>query len=448
MSWRPLLEGDLATRAADAVHAIGEALVEPVSASLGGKAGVALFYGYLGDAVRADELMEHAVDALATSPMPPSLYGGFTGIAWVAEHLSRVLGTAGDDMDDLDESLLATIAAPWTGDYDLITGLVGFGVYALECVPRPSAIRCLEAIVDRLDETAQTIEQGVRWFTAPEWLFPHQRERYPRGGYNLGVAHGVPGVIALLTRACCLGIRAERTRALLEGAVRWVLSEQCGGRFPAWIVPGVQAQPTRVAWCYGDPGVAAVLLSAARVLGNEEWERTSLDIALRAAMTAPEDCGVQDAGLCHGAFGLAHLYNRIYQAGHDERFADAARLWYRRGLDMRRPERGIAGFESWEFGADWQLAWQSDPGFLAGAAGVGLALLAGLTPVEPEWDRLLLLDQVKNYQPRVRAISTMASGMVYSSSGPSSSSHCRSHAAASFFSWAASTKLSSQTSPM
>jgi hypothetical protein len=36
------------------------------------------------------------------------------------------------------------------------------------------------------------------------------------------------------------------------------------------------------------------------------------------------------------------------------------------------------------------LGWQDDPGFLTGAAGVGLALLAATTPVEPAWDRLLL----------------------------------------------------------
>ena len=39
-------------------------------------------------------------------------------------------------------------------DYDLIIGLVGIGVYALERLPRTSARECIELIVDRLDETA------------------------------------------------------------------------------------------------------------------------------------------------------------------------------------------------------------------------------------------------------------------------------------------------------
>jgi len=58
---------------------------------------------------------------------------------------------------------------------------------------------------------------------------------------------------------------------------------------------------------------------------------------------------------------------------------------------MRRPVGGIAGFEAWLPGPGMQLGWRTDPGFMTGAAGVGLALLAGLTFIEPEWDRLLLV---------------------------------------------------------
>jgi hypothetical protein len=36
------------------------------------------------------------------------------------------------------------------------------------------------------------------------------------------------------------------------------------------------------------------------------------------------------------------------------------------------------------------IEWHPDPGFLTGAAGIALALLAATTAVEPEWDRILL----------------------------------------------------------
>jgi lantibiotic modifying enzyme len=415
--WRPLLDGELAVRAEEAIRAIAAALADYDDLPASVAVAHALFYGYLAriadaDAAhyagRADQLLERAFDSVATTRMGPMLYGGFTGVAWTAEHLSRVPGAAerepgaGDeDMGDedmneeVDESLLRAIAAPWTGDYDLIGGLAGFGVYALERVDRPSARQCLAAVVERLDETAEVIGDKVTWFTPPELLPPRNREKSPNGYYNLGVAHGVPGVLGVLADACRLGIRPEKARPLLDGAVRWVLSHRLSGRrgpsFPTSVFPGVEAPPSRLAWCYGDPGIAASLLYAARAAGVPEWEHAAMDIALHAATAAAEEAGVQDAGLCHGAFGLAHIYNRIYQAGGGEPFADAARLWYRQGLDMRRPGRGIAGFETWEFGPNRQLGWIPDPGFLTGVVGVGLALLAAVTTVEPEWDRLLTL---------------------------------------------------------
>jgi lantibiotic modifying enzyme len=418
--WRPLLDGDLTIRAWEAVHAVTQALeawspgdpreyhpdvwADRVLSLGGGPPGQALFHGYLFRATgaehhagRARQLLDQAVEALAAAPTPPALYSGFTGVAWAVEHLDRLLdgedeqeadGVADEDMgEEIDRALLTALDRfSWTGDYDLMSGLAGFGVYALERFPRPLAARCLEAVVDRLDESAERNGQGVTWFRPPEVLSGASQERAPSGYYDLGVAHGVPGVIALLAAACRLGIRQYRARPLLDGAVRWLarqpLTGQRGACYPARVGPGIEAKPSRLAWCYGDPGIAATLLYAARAVGMKEWEEMALAIAAHAAGAAPEDAGAQGPGLCHGALGLAHLYNRVYQAGGGGLFAEAARRWYRLGLEMLAPEKG---------GEDWRSVWASDAGFLTGAAGVGLALLAAITPVEPEWDRLLLV---------------------------------------------------------
>jgi hypothetical protein len=415
--WRPLLQGNLAIQAWDAVNAVAQALdawspadpsedrseawLDRVVSLGGGMPGQALFHGYLfkaagaeRHAARARKLLDEAIEALTMAPMRPALYSGFTGVAWAAEHLARLLdgegeqeesGAEDEDMgEEIDQALLTALDRfSWVGDYDLISGLVGFGVYALERFPRPSAVRCLEAVVDRLDESAEKNGQEVTWFRPPEVLPDASRESTPHGYYDLGVAHGVPGIIAFLADACRLGVRQKQARSLLKGAVRWLVPQHLAGQrvacYPSRIGSGIEERPTRLAWCYGDPGIAATLLYAARAVGVEEWESAALAIAAHAASVAPEDAGVRDPGLCHGALGLAHLYNRIHQAGGGDLFADAARLWYRLGLEMRKPEEGgIAG-------------WAVDPGFLTGAAGIGLALLAAVTPVEPEWDRLLLV---------------------------------------------------------
>ena len=214
---------------------------------------------------------------------------------------------------DLEKHLERT---PWVEDYDLIVGLVGLGVYALERLPRPAARKCLESVIDRLDEMADRRPDGITWFTRPEQMSPLTREQFPHGYFNLGVAHGTPGVIALLGAVCAVDVAAGKARALLDGAVAWLLAQELIddplSRFPSTIVQGAKPSRSRLAWCYGDLGIAAALLSAARSVGDTAWESEAIKTARIAARRPPDQTGVVDAGLCHGAVGNAHFFNRMF----------------------------------------------------------------------------------------------------------------------------------------
>jgi lantibiotic modifying enzyme len=416
-TWSPILEGEVATRADAAVTAVAEAIREAsvlpdrnVGAGFaGGKAGFALFYEYL-DRARpgagygdlAQQRLEQAIDQLATAAQDPSLFSGFTGISWAVEHLQGGPAEDGEDDEDpnadIDEALLALLSKrPWPHDYDLVSGLVGYGVYALERLPRPSAVTCLELVVEHLAELAQSRPEGLAWHT-PLSLVPEQNlPWYPEGLDNLGLAHGSPGVVALLARICVSGVAAERARSLLGPAVSWLLAQKLTGSeisvFPYAVGSGFKIRPARTAWCYGDPGIALALLAAGRLAEEPAWEREALDVARAAARRPPENCNVNDAGLCHGAAGLGHVLNRLYQATGDPELLESARAWFARSLDYWDPSRGIGGFltytpidESFDV-----MGWIEDAGLLIGSTGMALCLLAATSGVDPAWDRLMLM---------------------------------------------------------
>jgi hypothetical protein len=406
MPWQPLLEGALKDRALESVRAILHDLAPRACAPdgepslAGGTAGLAVLHGYLaqaeagqGHAALAGRYLRRATAAVAAEPAAASLYSGLTGVGWALTHLQgRSSDCDGEgDAAEIDELLRCHLdRSPWSGDYDLIDGLVGFGVYALERLPRPDAVACLERVVEHLADTAERRPEGVTWWTNPAWLPPESREKAPHGYYNLGLAHGVPGVIALLGRACAAGVAVGKARPLLQGAAGWLLAQELSEGFPYWVGPeATPDSPARLAWCYGDPGVAVALLGAARAVGEPAWERQALAMARRAARRPRAESGVVDAGLCHGAAGLGHLFNRMFQATREPSLGEAARLWFEQVLAMRRPGRGIGGYEARKGGDG--IRWVADPGLLTGATGIALALLAAATAVEPAWDRVLLV---------------------------------------------------------
>jgi lantibiotic modifying enzyme len=322
--WRPLLEGLWQERALDAVQGFADSLragcpawTAPAAAfgpSLaGGAAGLALLFAYLAesrggaeDESAARHWLEQAIAAVSEVEVPASLSSGLTGVAWVAAHL----GVHFPDLDseavcqEIDEALLEHLSrSPWPGTYDLIDGLVGFGVYALERGPQAAtAVACLERVIDHLAETAERRPDGVTWASRSEWLPPEVRDERPPRSYDLGMAHGIPGVIALLGRACAAGVATNKARRLLEGAARWLMVRRAmvgTDGFPYRIEPGLPSEPARLAWCYGDPGVAAALLVAARSVRESPWERAALAVARRAAESPGQAREAAHAGPCH-----------------------------------------------------------------------------------------------------------------------------------------------------
>ena len=265
----------------------------------------------------------------------------------------------------------------------------------MERLPHPRAAELLALVLDRLEAAAGESAPGVSWFTSPNWLTPGARQKKPEGCYDLGVAHGVPGVLGFLAAAQRAGARDPRIRRLAEGAVPWLQAQKLAPNdvsvFPGFLIPGQEPEPTRTAWCYGDLGIACVLLSAARSFGNLDWEREAIDLARGALDRPAEVTQTTDPGLCHGWAGHAHLYNRLFQATGDPDFKEAALLGYQRAAEGCFPAADPESLSLWLSGEPGLERWQSEYGFLSGAAGVGLALLGANTEIEPVWDRVLLV---------------------------------------------------------
>ncbi len=96
-----------------------------------------------------------------------------------------------------------------------------------------------------------------------------------------------------------------------------------------------------------------------------------------------------DGGICHGASGVALIYNKLYHETGMKIFKSAAIHWLDVCLNMTFHKDGLAGYKAWyteEYGG-----WRKNADLLEGVAGIGLMMLSFVSMKAPAWDECLLL---------------------------------------------------------
>ncbi|TMR96553.1 lanthionine synthetase C family protein [Nonomuraea basaltis] len=299
--------------------------------------------------------------------------------------------------------------------YDVIEGLTGLGRVVLsygDTEPLSYLIALTEPI-----EVAGT--------PVPGWLVSHAPlSGAPAGDghFNLGLAHGIPGPLALLAVAYRRGFRLPGHEQAMERVAGWLLDWGDGGLWPPTVTlrqqldrAGVRTHghaepetpdrtvPTaysrtlpaashfRPAWCYGTPGVARALFLAGQALDRPEWRQAAVR-ALHETLARPwDEWGMVDAGLCHGWAGMLHVTCRVGRESGDRALLAAA--------------DALAGRIVAEFAEDAPFGFRYSGtggievapdrvGLLEGAAGIALALhhYCGGEPPATGWDAALLLN--------------------------------------------------------
>ncbi|GAA3348787.1 lanthionine synthetase C family protein [Amorphoplanes nipponensis] len=205
---------------------------------------------------------------------------------------------------------------PHYAEYDLIRGLTGFGV-VLRRLGNHDTLRLILHYLVRLTEPLHEL---------PGWWChhgPHNDQPPLDGGHaNLGMAHGIPGPLALLSLTLREGITVAGQTAAIGRICSWLDTWQQHLNGTTWwpqtltrteLHHGKPAQqgPLRPSWCYGTPGIARAQQLAALALDDPERGRRS-ETAFASCVTDPAQTEqLVDRSLCHGTAGLAATARRI-----------------------------------------------------------------------------------------------------------------------------------------
>jgi lantibiotic biosynthesis protein len=238
-------------------------------------------------------------------------------------------------------------------EYDLISGMAGLGVYHL--VRHCSAGSGMTtAVLDYLVALAEPVRRhGV---SLPGWWSgtgpaSTPDPAWPMGHLNLGMAHGIAGVLALLSGAMRVGIQVQgHAEAVSELCATFDRYRQGSSACPWWSAmislseyglgtasPGSQARPS---WCYGTPGQARAQQLAGLALGDHERMRVA-EHALAGCVLDRQVTGLlTDASLCHGWAGVVQAVRRVTSDAVDPSPLQAALRTARRGMEDQLTRTG------------------------------------------------------------------------------------------------------------
>lgn len=321
-----------------------------------------------------------------------SFCNGLGGAGWFVNYL--VVKGLLDERESrnllcqIDEQLYRS-SIKWIVDNntDFLYGAIGSGIYLLERVDgNKKARKYLKEIVRNLDEISLKDSRGIRWHESSFY------QKNSNGVVNLGMPHGMVSIIMFLVKIVQNDIETELASNLLAGSVKYLFSKQNQNKgvsvFPSRITES-QSPKSRLSWCYGDLSISIGLWHAGVVLNDQILKDEAIRICLKSTdRRVLDDTGVVDAGFCHGASGLAHMYLRMYLFSNVVKFKESAYYWLNETLKFAKFENGLAGYMKWNGKLN---IWQNDFGIIEGVSGIGLVLIGFNSEKITEWDKCMLI---------------------------------------------------------
>ena len=372
---------------------IAKALIDyyPAENKIGymdGLAGISCFffhyYRYSGCKLyesHAYNALEKVIHEIEKGFSDPSFAGGLSGVQWVLQYLGKmgfIDQSEASILDGLNPMFYAFSQEQFSrGKYDYLHGALGTFMPHLNNTPNTEftlqeySIELNSLIKGELSRLSKKhLDNSVFW-ESQDYL-TGQKE------INLGLAHGIPHILLVLSNIFRSNGDKEVLTDLIEPGIEFLQkfskkNINSVSRFPTRIIDGKGIWPSRMAWCYGDPGAGLALLQIGGNCSRPDWKSLGLEILKSASRRRKrENSLVTDAGLCHGSSGLALIY---YYAGLESDFEplfETSQFWAKKTLNYGK-----------QFHPRFNL--------LEGITGEGLFLIAMLEGEKPGWAEGLLL---------------------------------------------------------
>ena len=345
------------------------------------------------DELRFSQDVESLQQGLIQSPQEISLSSGLCGQGWFLEYLNQYQSADyyPELCVDIDRILYQTInVETWNGEIEAVTGLGGFSIYAARRARKSSQLGLFTQLLKHYQQLAIiTKTKTVSWPQPYSSCYRIDKENQDKHEFNLGLAHGVPGIIAALLPMLEIYTLRQSASQLITHACEWLLEQQIGPeKINSYFSNDNNTEVTsRLGWCYGDLTIALTLARVAKALDKPKYMAMATEISLYALHRNKDSGFIDDCGLCHGSAGLALIFQLLANLLEEPRLLDGANTWFYDVLKQYK-YHGLQGLNRY---CNITKVHIPNHGFLMGYSGIGLSILSALT-ADTDWVDCLLLE--------------------------------------------------------
>ncbi|MEI7597134.1 MAG: lanthionine synthetase C family protein [Bacteroidota bacterium] len=367
-----------------------------------GTGGIAMYFYvtsqcYNGKGIEECEtIISSVIESLNNDKLDSTFCYGIAGFGWMLEYLIQKNYIDRNDLDVfpfIDEYLQKQkIEYVLNKNYDFLHGYTGVALYFFkrykgtkECLPN------IKEYLDFLDDI-KIYDIKSDGFA---WLAPVNNED-PIKVFNLSLSHGISSIIAILSKFVIDDIFIDKSKYLLTGSIKYLLNQKIENEksvfFPNYIeLDGTYSNQNRMAWCYGDLGVANSIYMAGLALNRRDLIDFSINIfsVIGEARKGIEESLVKDSCICHGTAGICLIYFHLYKKTNIKQFKNIALYWRNETDKMACHIDGLAGYKTYypeNYGG-----LKNNISFLEGICGVGIVNSVVDFDLDPDWDECLLL---------------------------------------------------------
>jgi len=330
----------------------------------------------------------------------PTFCTGIAGFFWTLLHLEQHSFIALDldeILDPMDDFLFSCMQADLEKkDYDYLHGALGYGMYFLKryenCEVKKKGIYLdkLHVLALSVYSMAEKSNGFLRWRSK-------LRHDSDQTGFNLSLSHGMASIVNFFVRLASITELSDISEKIYNGASSFILSSRNNGNadsiFPSWVLSdNSQSSESRIGWCYGDFGIGVTLLQLWEKNNDQDlkvFTKSLFSNCIRRTQEITPD--INDAGFCHGSFGIAYIYHLLDHVNNlDIDATSVIEKWVAKGLELACFDDGPAGFK--QFHPNYgNPKYVNQLNLLEGISGIGLVLIDILSTKKGNWSESLLL---------------------------------------------------------